>query len=514
MAAQCRASRVGLLQFDRNSLPAFDAYIYMAMADRPAFFTVGPWGYRLLTPILVRLWPARSDHAYRQLTLSALGVSGVLLFLLLRRLGHGLVGCLAAVAAFGLSAPVAHSAANPFLTEPVSVLLEIGFLLALETGAGLGILALLLLLATLNKELLLVLLAPVVFFARRPSLGEREALGACAAAAAPAIALSLLLRWGWTPHLHARVAAPGPHTLAFAAQHLGGSAGQAVYALLLGGMAPLAVVGARRAASRPYLQRYGWLLLSSVVLPFVAWAAAPGTAKVFFAASLVRLLIYALAPLLPLSLAALGSVPVPSPSASVRRGWAGGVAMALAGALALAGPWSLDRYRRFDLSGVRDGPLVLVLCRESVRMAQQLDEGKPVSWAPAELGYLESAAEYHEIKRLRWFLLDGWGPFPQSGYGPVAMRAGSASLLLPCFARNDLGLTLALSAPHPNGIWVEVNGTPVGEVGVRAEPSPVRLRVPRSALFRGDNRMVLHQASPAVPGPVLDRITIEPLPNR
>src|SRR5437867_2915591 len=108
MTLQYQASRVDLRQFDRSSLPAFDAYVYMAMAEHPSFFTVAPWGYRLLTPLLVRSWPARADRAYRQLTLSTLAAAGVALFLFLRRLGHGLVGSLAAVAAFGLSPPVAE----------------------------------------------------------------------------------------------------------------------------------------------------------------------------------------------------------------------------------------------------------------------------------------------------------------------------------------------------------------------------------------------------------------------
>jgi len=188
--------------------------------------------------------------------------------------------------------------------------------------------------------------------------------------------------------------------------------------------------------------------------------------------------------------------------------------MALAWAVALAAPYSLDRYRRLDLSRIRDGPRVLVLCRESIKTAEQLRAGQPVSWVPAELGYLESEAEYHEIKKLRWFLLDGWGRGAQYGYGPVAMQAETSSVLLPSFADRDLALTLSLRAPLPTGLRLEVNGLPLGEVGVRPELSAATLRVPRSILFRGDNRVVLHQASPAIPGPTLDRITIEALPNR
>src|SRR5262249_60884273 len=36
--------------FGRHQLPAFDAYVYVAAAEHPRFFTVAPWGYRVLTP--------------------------------------------------------------------------------------------------------------------------------------------------------------------------------------------------------------------------------------------------------------------------------------------------------------------------------------------------------------------------------------------------------------------------------------------------------------------------------
>jgi len=82
-----------------------------------------------------------------------------------------------------------------------------------------------------------------------------------------------------------------------------------------------------------------------------------------------------------------------------------------------------------------------------------------------------------------------------------------------------LGLeSLALAAGRlprsATGLRVEVNGMPLGELGVRPEGSAATLRGPRSILFRGDNRVVLHQGAPAIPGPTLDRITIAPLPYR
>src|SRR5712692_5466721 len=284
-ALQYRGSRVDLQQFDRNSLPAFDAYVYVAMAERPSFFSVAPGGYHLITPFLVHLWPARTDHAYRQLTLAAMIAAGGLLFLFLRRLGHGLVAGLVAVVAFGLSAPVTEVTHSPFLVEPVSVVLEVAFLLAVESGAGPGGLALLLVVAGLSRELLLVLLPPVVFFASRARHGERAALRDLCTTASPALALQALLRWGWTPHLHVGGTRLGLDAMALAAERLGHAAEKMVSVWLLGGIVPLAMAGALRTGSRPYLLRYGWLLVASAVPPWVAWAGAPGGGKVFFGSS-------------------------------------------------------------------------------------------------------------------------------------------------------------------------------------------------------------------------------------
>ena len=57
VAYQQRRTRVG---YTRVDLPTFDAFVYMTMADEPAFFTAAPWGYRVLGPRLVHLLPPRA----------------------------------------------------------------------------------------------------------------------------------------------------------------------------------------------------------------------------------------------------------------------------------------------------------------------------------------------------------------------------------------------------------------------------------------------------------------------
>ena len=73
------------------------------------------------------------------------------------------------------------------------------------------------------------------------------------------------------------------------------------------------------------------------------------------------------------------------------------VAAVLAAAAALAPLAIVDRYRRADLTGPRDGPYVLVVCRETLRTARRLSRGEEValdpSAAPLRLGRLASVGD-------------------------------------------------------------------------------------------------------------------------
>ena len=63
-------------------------------------------------------------------------VASGLLFLFLRRDGHGAWACLLGTAAFAVSPAVAEVVRYPFLVDPVTVSLEIAFLLAVQGGGG------------------------------------------------------------------------------------------------------------------------------------------------------------------------------------------------------------------------------------------------------------------------------------------------------------------------------------------------------------------------------------------
>src|SRR6185503_2780798 len=173
----------GAPRFDRFDLPAFDPYVYVAMAEHPPFFTAAPWGYRILGPALAGLAP--EEHvvgALTALTLASLAAAGGLLFLFLRRLGHGAVPALAAVAAFALCGPVGAALGAPFLGDPLALALLLAWLVALEAGAPLGVVALLAVLSALSKETFVFLL-PAVYVAVRPQRGRARALRAALAVA-------------------------------------------------------------------------------------------------------------------------------------------------------------------------------------------------------------------------------------------------------------------------------------------------------------------------------------------
>jgi len=475
------------VRYTRFELPAFDAHVYVAMAEHPAVFTVAPWGYRVLTAWAVRALPVpKIVRGFRYLAVGALAGAGVLIFLFLGRLGHGPWWALLAVAAFGLSEPVARVVRFGFLSEPLSLLLLAAFLFALEAGAGLGLLCLLLTLGALSKEILL-LLVPLVFFDRWRRQGVwriGSTLPAPALGMAPAALGLVLARWdGW------------------------------LWPLLLHGVTPLAVLGALRQRGRAYLRRYGYLVLATLALPFAAGLYVGKSSPVdFFSADVPRLLIYALPLCLPLALAAfdpLSRLRAPLPRGRPRPLLEGTAALLTLGLLASL-PFALDRYRRVDLRGPKDGPLALALSRESLRTAARLERGQSVSFDAETQVYEWGVSDPGALGRMRWFLRSGWGPLAHYGTGDMVMAGPRGSLLLPCFRPEALEAVFALHAETDVRLTALVNGQPAGEVraGPGAPESIVHIH-PR-ALFRGDNLLTLAVRDGAQ-GPIrLKRLTYRP----
>jgi hypothetical protein len=491
--------------FDRFNLPGFDAYVYLAMAERPGFFTVAPWGYRVLTPWLAGLLPSGPVRAFRQLTLAGLFLAGVLLYLFLRRLGHGEALSLLALAFFGFSGPAGEPVRHPFLAEPVCIALYAALLLALESGAGAGRLALLLVLGGLAKEIF-VLFLPGVFLALRPRQGTRRALATTVLAALPLLLACLLLRSAWVPGAGGEASLPGMATLAQALRTIAGAFSRWWPPLLLGGLTPLALVGALLPSARPYLARYGYFIALGYLLPLAAAVyTGEGEPAQFFGRDVPRLILYALPVTLPLALLALERLggrrserPLPREGRRPVEAAAGVVA----GSLALMPLLVMDPYRRIDLSARRSGPYVVGLCRGTLRTASRLEAGQAIVWEPEMRRFVPGMDHPGQLDRMRWFLWEGWGNEAYFGTGDFAMQEARATLLIPALQPADLEATLAVQSEREQSLELRLNETPVGTFRVGSEPRDATVTLPARLLFRGDNLLTLVAKEGATPAGV------------
>lgn len=461
------------------------------MAERPAFFTLPPWGYRILTPWLVHLVSADPVRGFLWVDIAAFVLSGPMLFLFLGRLGVRPGLCFAGCLAFGLSPPVGEALRFRFLADPVCVFAEIWFLLALEAHPTIGGLALPAVLGVLAKEQFLYFL-PVAYFARRGRDGDRDSLSTAVGAALPALLTFFLLRAWWAP-VSPRPSVPlTGETIWLGAKGILAGIGDWWAAPLLGGLTIVALPALLLRRGRVFLSRYGYLGLVAVGIAFAASVYTEDMELVpFFPSDIPRLLLYAVPVVLPLALFA-GEAVLPSPPSSApkpfRSGWG---SYALAWALAALPLVTQDRYKRVDLRGPRDGRLVLALCRDSLAFADRLAKGKPVRYEPETRVFRSVGSDPRDLDRMRWFLREGWGPRPWYQDGPVVSTDETASILVPCLLPRDLKLVMFLSAERPGRLEVRLNGHPVGEVSVTDENEAVRIPVQRADLMRGDNLLEL-----------------------
>jgi len=499
-------------------LPGFDPHVYAAMAESPSYFTVAPWGYRLLTPWVVQQFRPRDRlEAFRVVTLASFWLAAGLLFLFLRRLGHGEPASLAAVAAFALSSPVLVAVRMPVMVDPLALLLLVAFLLAVERGADIAVCAALLALGVLSKELTL-LLPPLVFLARWRREGPLRALLSTLLAVAPAAALLAWQRWVWTPQIRPPEARWSLSVVRHTLEVMGAEWPDVWRRSLLGGLLPLALLGALRVRARPFLRRYGYLAGATLVLPFLAWTNVPSLSRSpHIGDNLPRLLLFALPLLLPLALLALDRVwphvGAVSPPAATRPATRAAALLALAVTLLFVFV-GLDRYRREPLHETRDGLLVRALCRESLGVARRLGRGEAVTLDPERSAFdWRAGGDASDLYRMRWYLREGWGPVPQYGTGDVVMHDSQATVLLPVLVPSDLALSLVLGSPRALLLDVAVGDRYLETIEVPVGGRRATLRVPANALFRGDNHLVLRQRDNDAVPLRLRRIELEPLPG-
>lgn len=495
---QYQRHRDEVSRFNRFELPAFDPYVYVAMAEQPRYFTVAPWGYRILTPWVVHALPFRNAvRSFRVVTVVTLSVSGLLLYLFLRRVGHGEWASLVAVAALGISSPVGECVQSLFVTEPLSLFLEIAFLLAVAAGSGLAVLTLLAVLLAFSKEIWLLFL-PLVYFSYRDAGrggGRSRAVGAALLVGIPALVATLGVRLWWAPHIRPPHAPLNLESLGVALEALRGAWGDTWPALLLAGLTPVAMAGAAVRRARPFARRYGYLALATIALALVAWINIPAPMAIpLYGSNTMRLMVYALPLLLPLALFGLDRLwphwQVPRPPRQLPR--VVSMAAAVLAVAAVASPFVvLDRYRRLPLHQYRDGPLVLTLCRESLRTARRLDLGRETVWSLADSPVRVPADRASDPSWIRWYLREGWGSHAHSGSGEAVMHSSEATLLLPCLTPRDLEVTLTLSAPAVTSVSVRIGSQLVGQGMVGPDGEPLRVRIPGTLLFRGDNLLTL-----------------------
>ena len=500
-------------RFDRYHLPGFDPYVYVVMAEDPAFFTVAPWGYRVLSPWLVYTSGAEVVRGFRRLSLIGLGFAGPLLFLFLRRHSPNQGLCLLATGLFFFSPPVDEVFRSFFLAEPVALPLLLVALLALEANGDDGRAAALafaaaLALGALAKEVFIVYL-PGFLAAACVRFGLRRGLARAGPGALAALLAHFFLRRVWAPS----PSPPGPgwpslDQLTTAASRILGAASDWWAPLFACGF-PLAVVALALPEGRRLLARYGALLALTAALPFGAgiYTGGPFPADHFYADDVPRLLIYALPLFLALAVVALERLvagpareplaePAPAPS-PVKATVAIASALALVAAVVLP-VTALDRYRREDLRGRTDGPFVLAFCRDSLAFARRLAADKPVVYDPVGRRFKAGKSDPRHLERMRWFLREGWGERPEYGMEEVAVAATSASVVVPVLDLRELTLAVDLRAPQPVAVRLAMNGLPLGELTAGPGPARQRLRIPAHAIFRGDNRLTFQaQGGPA-----------------
>jgi hypothetical protein len=495
------------VRYDKFQLPAFDAHVYVAMAERPAFFSVAPWGYRVLAPLLAGAFPGMGPvRGFYALTWLSLLGTGVLLHALLRRLGNSDWAALLGVLLFALSGPVSQALSYPFVAEPLCVLLLVAFLLAFESGASLAILALLAVLGALAKEVLLALL-PLLFVAARAESRSARAWLRAALAALPALVATGALRLWWAPQ-HGGDPTPSAATLTHALGLIASSWPQWWEPALVSGLLPLALFGALRRVARPFVLRYGYLGLAFGALPFAAGVYV-GTAEQpadFFSGDVPRLTIYLVPLLIPLALILLDRLRplrVAAPARPSFPSWLKRGAAAASLGLAVLPFFFLDSYRRVDLSGQRDGLVVLATLRESLRAAERLERDRPLVFTPETHRWVPGKSKAPLMAQMRWFLREGFGPQPQYGSRDIVLRSPEGRILIPSLAARPLDITVTLQASVPETVTAALNGRVLGAAAVGREPTRLALVAPREAVFRGDNILTLRRGDSARGGPRL-----------
>jgi hypothetical protein len=461
-------------RYDRYVLPAFDGYVYDAMAEAPRIFTLPPWGYRILTPWIVHTLPAPSwAEGFYWLNLMLLPCAVFAVGAWLRGIGFSPMASFLAGMSLATTPPLGAFLDYQVLVDPLSLVVFVAILNELLRGGGLG-LAALFAVGALAKEICLIPVAalPFVLAAR---MGWRLAVLRSAAIAAPAIALTLFLRLTWGSQT---VPANGFSILEMGRRFLEIPAGHVTFFMVA------TVIGLRG------LLKEDWTPIRALAL--LLWPASFLAVLLnpfgFAAPDLARIAPFAWTPFLPLTLAGLGLQRDATKPAPVLRGKVSDfVAIAaLLGVTALA--MGADSYRRAPEPASTEPVVFLARSRETLKTARALDEGQPFIF-DAQSGRFAAAIDQTfnltEGRRMRWFLYRGFEREATFGPGAPEFRE-HAELLVPIMEPRNATILFKLES-NPEDVAVTVGIASLTLGVVRTHGSDLKLSVPRQALFRGDN---------------------------
>ncbi len=463
-------------KYDRFVLPAFDGFVYDAMADHPQVFTLAPWGYRILGPWIVHLLPVSSAAVgFFWMNLACLSATLLVVGFWLRRLGFSSAAAAIAAFAFALAPPLRTLIEYEVLVDPPALLILAAILLELLAPRAL-VLAALFTAGALTKEvcLLPLFMAPLVLIQR--SGWKRGALETLAVAT-PAVGLALFLRASWG---EARPVLPAP-LLQVVVDRIQQSGGLLAAVASLSGLSVVALVGLVR-------ERSVSLRIQGAVMWALTLAAAIVNPYQFSIPDLTRLSVFAWPALLPLALSGLGFARAVEPERTARLPRLAATASVLTLLICVSLVLLTDPFRRAPERDASPNPITfLARFRESLKTAGALEAGETFTFDARSGRFAAPVRERFNLtegRQQRWFLYSGFGPEAAFGSGAPEFR-GDAEVLLPVFVPRTATLSVELEGPEGAQVEVSVAGRSIDPAP--ADGSSTTLVIPRDALIRGDN---------------------------
>ncbi len=462
-------------KYDRYVLPAFDGFIYDAMADDPRVFTLAPWGYRILAPWIVHFLPASSAAVgFYWLSLACLSVTVFVIGSWLQRLGFGSgPGALAALA-FALSPPFRDLLQYQVLVDPLALLI-IALTLRELTAPRILVLMTLFASGALTKEVCLLPLA-VVPLVLIPRSGWKRGAIQTSMVALPAVSLALFLRATWG---EARPVLDGPF-LELVGARLQQSAGPLASTALLSGLAVAALSGLVWESSV-------LLRVQGVVMWFLTFTTVFLNPYHFSLPDLPRLSVFAWPALLPLALSGLGFTRAMEPARPRRFPRLASSASAATLLVCVSLVLVTDSFKHVTEDPWNEPIAFLARNREALKTARFLEEGGTFTFDAMSGRFAGPVTERFNLtegRQHRWFLFGGFGSEAAFESGPPEFQE-NAELLLPILVPRPVTMSIALEGREGARVAVSVAGREIGFAV--ADGSSTTLSIPPTALIRGDN---------------------------